>query len=71
MTTQGSDMFKYSISGLLCATAFLTFFSFTLFTGSAFAVPAAPFPHTTVQPDGAEITLHSRGDEHFNWMEDD
>jgi len=41
-----------------------------LASSSVFAMPAAPFPHTEAQPDGSEITLHIRGDEHFNWMED-
>jgi len=33
-------------------------------------MPAAPFPYTETQPDGTEITLHTRGDEHYNWIED-
>jgi M6 family metalloprotease-like protein len=41
-----------------------------LASSSVFAMPAAPFPHTETQPDGTEITLHARGDEHYNWMED-
>lgn len=46
-------------------------FNFLLLAGSnAFAISAAPFPFTANQPDGAEVTLHTRGDEHYNWMED-
>ncbi len=46
---------------------------FQLFLGvstSAIAMPAAPFPFTETQPDGTVITLHTRGDEHYNWTED-
>ena len=46
-------------------------FNLLLLAGSnAFAISAAPFPFTANQPDGAEITLHTKGDEHYNWMED-
>ena len=41
-----------------------------LASSSVFAMPAAPFPYTATQPDGSEITLHTRGDEHYNWKED-
>ena len=43
---------------------------FILASTSVFAMPAAPFPFNEIQPDGTEITLHTRGDEHYNWMED-
>ena len=37
---------------------------------TALAIQAAPFPYTQSQPDGSQVTLYQRGDEHFNWMED-
>jgi M6 family metalloprotease-like protein len=37
---------------------------------SVFAAPAAPFPFEEIQPDGTRISLHTRGDEHFSWLED-
>ena len=37
---------------------------------TALAIQAAPFSYTQLQPDGTQITLYQRGDEHFNWMED-
>ncbi len=43
---------------------------FFLSSSTVFAIPAAPFPFSEFQPDGSEITLYSRGDEHYNWMED-
>ena len=43
---------------------------FMLISSSILAMPAAPFPFNETQPDGTEITLHTRGDEHYNWMED-
>ncbi|MEO5803380.1 MAG: M6 family metalloprotease domain-containing protein [Verrucomicrobiota bacterium] len=36
----------------------------------AHAINASPHPVELTQPDGAKITLHIRGDEHFNWHED-
>lgn len=64
-------MTVFSNRGLLRAGISITLFIFLVFTGnSVFAVPAAPFPYTESQPDGTEISLHARGDEHYNWMED-
>lgn len=40
-----------------------------LATQQALAVPASPFSFSDVQPDGSHVTLHIRGDEHFNWTE--
>jgi len=48
-------------------------FYFSLFMVIAsplLAMPAAPFPFTETQPDGTEITLYTRGDEHYHWRED-
>jgi M6 family metalloprotease-like protein len=36
----------------------------------AFGVPAIPQPFVDMQPDGTEVILRVRGDEHFNWTED-
>jgi len=49
-------------------TVLFSFFALT--SSSIFGMPAAPFPFTETQPDDTEITLHTRGDEHYNWMED-
>lgn len=35
------------------------------------AVEASPHPIQSEQPDGTEITLHVRGNEYFNWEEDE
>ena len=46
-------------------------FVFTLvFSGFAAAMPAYPGPVLEQQPDGSNIELRIKGDEHFNWMED-
>lgn len=37
---------------------------------SAFAVSANPNSFQEVQPDGTEVSLRVRGDEHFHWTED-
>jgi len=70
--TQGElVMSDNAISRLQRAGAFFALFSILLLASSGiFAMPAAPFPYNETQPDGSEITLHSRGDEHYNWMED-
>ncbi len=36
---------------------------------NAWAVPASPFPIVVRQPDGARITLYTRGDESQHWVE--
>lgn len=41
-----------------------------LTSNTVFAISAAPFPFAESQPDGTRIMLHTRGDEHFHWMED-
>jgi hypothetical protein len=62
---------EITVSRLLRAGACVALFNFfVLASSSIFAMPAAPFPFSETQPDGAEITLHIRGDEHYNWMED-
>ncbi|MBT8102790.1 MAG: M6 family metalloprotease domain-containing protein [Gammaproteobacteria bacterium] len=43
---------------------------FVLTTQQALAGPASPFSFSELQPDGSRVTLHIRGDEHFNWTED-
>ena len=49
----------------------ISIFNFLLFSSSAvLAMPAAPFPFSETQPDGLAITLYTRGDENYNWMED-
>lgn len=60
-----------STQRLLRAGVCVALFNFLILVSSSiFAMPAAPFPFNETQPDGTEITLHTRGDEHFNWMED-
>lgn len=34
------------------------------------AVPAIPDVYSEIQPDGTQVQLRLRGDEHFNWTED-
>jgi M6 family metalloprotease-like protein len=64
-------MFVNSSLHLLRTGVCLAVFAIFLFTPNiASAIPAAPFPFNEFQPDGAEISLYARGDEHFNWMED-
>jgi len=58
------DSFRLARAGIL------VFLIFTLVVPSALAMPAAPFPFQEVQPDGSQITLYARGDEHFDWLED-
>ena len=38
---------------------------------TAGAVPANPFPFEVTQPDGTIVTVVNRGDEFFNWYEDE
>jgi len=55
----------------LSAGVCISIFNLLLFSSSVvLAMPAAPFPFTENQPDGLEITLYTRGDENYNWMED-
>ncbi len=39
-------------------------------TSAALGVPAHPDPATVEQPDGTQITVRLRGDEHVHWYED-
>ena len=60
-----------TISQLLREGAYIVLLVFIMFASANIsAMPAAPFPFSEVQPDGAEIMLHLRGDEHFSWIED-
>jgi M6 family metalloprotease-like protein len=62
-----SNTFSRQLRAGIC----LSIFNFLLFSSSAvLAMPAAPFPFNETQPDGQEITLRTRGDENYNWMED-
>ena len=47
------------------------FLGVLLLTGSVLAVPANPFPREVTQADGTVITIFGRGDEFFNWAEDE
>ena len=38
---------------------------------AAHAMPANPEPYEVTQPDGTKVVLRLRGDEHFNWTEDE
>jgi M6 family metalloprotease-like protein len=56
---------------LLRAGVYVVAFNFFILASSTVhAISAAPFPFNETQPDGTEITLHTRGDEHYNWLED-
>ncbi|MDR3239097.1 MAG: dockerin type I domain-containing protein [Clostridiales bacterium] len=49
-------------------------FSLLLFgalPATVYAVPANPWPHTYIQPDGTEISVYLKGDEFLNWAEDE
>ncbi|NNE06783.1 MAG: M6 family metalloprotease domain-containing protein [Xanthomonadales bacterium] len=47
------------------------FFTFSLLaSGLAWGIPAYPGAVIESQPDGTQLELRIRGDEHFNWMED-
>ncbi|MCK5359245.1 MAG: hypothetical protein KAJ95_01390 [Gammaproteobacteria bacterium] len=37
---------------------------------SVLAVQASPHAFSVTQPDGSQVMLHIRGDEHFHWQED-
>lgn len=50
---------------LLLATA-----GAVLWSAAAWGVIANPEPTTVRQPDGTEVTIFLRGDEHFHWHED-
>ena len=47
----------------------LTFLLLAFGASDAWAVPASPFPFVVEQPDGARITLYTRGDESQHWVE--
>jgi len=52
------------------ALRFISVFLILACSGVLHAMPASPHPFTETQPDGTVITLHTRGDEHYNWNED-
>ena len=41
-----------------------------VFSSLAVGMPAYPGPVSEQQPDGSNIELRIKGDEHFNWLED-
>ncbi|HIN82937.1 MAG TPA: M6 family metalloprotease domain-containing protein [Chromatiales bacterium] len=43
----------------------------TCLSGQVLAIQASPHPIDEIQPDGSKIRLFVRGDEHFNWYEDE
>jgi len=55
--------FAVSLLGILSMSAWLC-------SGPAYAVPANPKPAIVVQPDGLEVMVRLRGDEHVHWYED-
>lgn len=59
-----------TLRGLRISVISAIFNVLLLASSSSFAMPAAPFPFIDQQPDGMQVTLHTRGDEHFNWLED-
>jgi len=64
---------RHGVFGRARKALFVSTASFAVLMGSvpsAFAVSANPNPFSEVQPDGTQITLRVRGDEHFNWAED-
>ncbi len=64
-------MISSNFSSLLRAGVYVVAFNFFILASSTVhAISAAPFPFSQTQPDGVEITLHTRGDEHYNWLED-
>lgn len=46
---------------------FILLFAFILTSIQLSAVPAYPYPVTIIQPDGTQITILLRGDEHFHF----
>lgn len=54
-----------------CLSLLLILFLFTGLTSKVYAVSASPEPIKIKQPDGTEITLYIRGDEFYNWFEDE
>lgn len=66
-------MIKKSKITVLRLAAFLTLFLVAAFfeNNKAYAVPAEPSPHKFCQPDGSSFTGYLRGDETFNWVEDE
>lgn len=66
----GISHLHLSRTGERFVTLFVLLAILTFSLGNAWAMPADPSPYTEVQPDGTQITLVSRGDEHYNWKED-
>ena len=58
------------LRGLIIAGALLAAAAALLWSASAYGVPANPDPVAFRQPDGTEVKIFLRGDEHFHWNED-
>ncbi|MEJ8567951.1 M6 family metalloprotease domain-containing protein [Elongatibacter sediminis] len=52
------------------AAFFSLIFLTAAFSQAVLAMPANPRPIHETQPDGTQITVYLRGDEHYNWTED-
>ena len=59
---------KWVLKGLFFIIVLIVLASFEI---TANAVPANPNPKKETQADGSEITIIGRGDEFFNWVEDE